>query len=85
MESAEYRIEVFYRGEDPRCVVMKDKLRLLGYPLTSVSRSDNYLISGGGGYEAIEEIARSFRTTALIRPVCRMNLITQLKLDSFRV
>ncbi len=45
MTSATYRIEVFHRISDPRCEVVRKKLAGLGFAISAVHISDNYLVN----------------------------------------
>ncbi|MFC1669186.1 AIR synthase-related protein [Spirochaetota bacterium] len=53
------RIEVFYRDIDPRGEVIKDKFRDMGYNISSVYISDNYLINAQLSREDVSAIARA--------------------------
>jgi len=44
-DTAKFRIEVFYKKEDPRGAVIRDKFINLGYPVSRVFIADNYLLN----------------------------------------
>ena len=64
MQEARYRIEVFYKTDDPRGNVIAKKLNSLGYPVQKVFLSNNYLINADIAAEEAERIARM-----LVQPV----------------
>ena len=43
--TAKFRIEVFYKKDDPRGSVIRDKFQSLGYPVNRVFIADNYLLN----------------------------------------
>jgi len=59
MENANFRIEVFYKTEDYRGKVMKQKLNRLGYDIEKVFISDNYLINAELENKDVSKIAAS--------------------------
>jgi phosphoribosylformylglycinamidine synthase subunit PurSL len=72
MLRARYRIEVFHRGTDPRCEVVRKKLEGLGFPVRSVHISDNYLINGDFDQARAPEVAG-----LLVQPVIEDFLINR--------
>jgi len=61
---AEFRVEVFYKKDDPRGTAVKEKFITLGYSIDKVYLSDNYLLN-------IDVNAKDIKNAAdiLIQPV----------------
>ncbi|MBP7738147.1 MAG: phosphoribosylformylglycinamidine synthase [Spirochaetes bacterium] len=72
MISATYRIEVFHRTSDPRCEVVRKKLAGLGFPITAVHISDNYLINA-----AIDDGHAAAVARLLVQPVIQDFLVNR--------
>ena len=70
MDKAKYRIEVYYKTGDSRGEALLRKLRGLGYHLSSLYISDNYLISVDLSREQLHKVADSF-----IQPVTQEYVI----------
>ncbi len=64
MEKADYRIEVYYRELDFRGEVLQKRLSSLGYPVSKIVITDNYLVHADISASVSEKIAG-----ALIQPV----------------
>jgi len=72
MTSARYRIEVFHRFHDPRREVVRKKLSGLGFAVSAVHISDNYLVSADITGEQAEMVA-----DLLVQPVIEDRLINK--------
>ena len=59
METATYRIEVYFKTDDYRAIVIRDKLKRLGYNIDDVYLADNYLVNADIPSESINGIAKS--------------------------
>ncbi len=64
METADYRIEVYYKTPDFRGEVLQKRLSSLGYPVNKIVITDNYLVHADIPAETSVKIAE-----ALIQPV----------------
>ncbi len=64
MDTARFRIEVFYTISDTRSVVLLEKLRRLGFRLQGVRITDNYLVNAPLDDAQVARVAR-----ALANPV----------------
>ncbi len=70
MNNARFRIEVFHKYADPRCEVLKKKLTAMGFAVTRMHRTDNYLIDADISGSQVEAAAG-----LLVQPVIEEYLI----------
>lgn len=62
--TAKFRVEVFYKKDDPRAHVIREKFSGLGFPISHIIITDNYLLNINIDYEEIVSAA-----SMLIQPV----------------
>lgn len=70
--AAKFRIEVFYKKDDPRGEAFKKKFSNLGYNIEKVYISDNYLIDIDNEMDEVEGAAK-----ILIQPVTQNSLVNR--------
>ena len=79
MKEAPYRIEVAYLSNDPRGNVIKNKLTGLGYHISGITISDNYLINADISDGDIKRVA-----DLLVQPVIQLYSVNRPVIkDSF--